>query len=144
MSRVLLIAADKPLPLCYHHEIRTKTIEADGTSYTISLPRGFQVSEHTYYRDSVNSLNFPIKPYQYELDLELNETDLHHLRAYLSENFSAGETAELWNIWQSHDFGRCPTHYAGRLEHFNMETLEQFLQESQSGEPGQCWLTVTI
>ena len=144
MSRVMLIAADKPLPLCCHHEIRTKYVVIEGKTHTISFPRGFQVSEHSYYRDCVDGLGFPMKPYQYELDLELNESDLHHLRIYLSENFSAGETVELWSIWQSNEFGKCPPHYVGTLADVDMETLEQFLWDDPTGDPGQCWLTITI
>ena len=144
MSRVLLIAADKPLPLCSHCEIRTKTVVIEGNPYTISFPRGFQISEHSYYRSCVDGLGLPMKPYQYELDLERNETDLHHLRAYLSENFSPGETVELWNIWQSNDFGSLPPHYHGSFTDLDMDTLAQFLTETQNDEPGQCWLSITI
>ena len=93
MSRVMLIAADKPLPLCSLCEVRTRTVTVEGTAHTISFPCGFQVSEHSYYRSCVDAFNYPMKPYQYELDLAAHETDLAHLKAYLLENFSSGESA---------------------------------------------------
>ena len=98
MSRVLLIAADKPLPLCSCCEVRTKTVTIEGTPHTISFPCGFQVSEHSYYRSCVDGLGYSMKPYQYELNLEIHENDLTNLKAYLSENFLSGEEVEFWNL----------------------------------------------
>ena len=98
MSRVYLIAADKPLPLCDKQAERTSTTLVNGKT-TISFVRGFRVSEHRYYRHAVDALGYSIKPWQYELEVELHPDDLTHLKQYLAENFSAGETVELWSIW---------------------------------------------
>jgi len=145
MSRVYLIAADKPLSFCDKRTERASTTIVSGTPYTISFLRGFRVGEHAYYRHAVDLLDYPIKPYQYELELELHEDDLTHLRQYLSENFSAGETAELWCIWVD-DYVKkpLPPHYRSMLADFDMETLEQFLNPNASDAPGQCYLTITI
>ena len=99
MSRVCLIAADKPLPLCDRQEERTSAVSVNGVSHTISFVRGFRVAEHRYYRSAVDVLHLPLKPFQYELELEHHEDDLMHLKDYLSRNFRPGETVELWNIW---------------------------------------------
>ena len=145
MSRVHLIAADKPLPLCDLQEVRTSTSVVSGETYTISFLRGFRVTEHRYYRSAVDSLEYPIKPYQYELGLELHEKDLAHLKEYLTQNFLSGETVELWSIWVGIDqSGRLP-HYSGNLKDFDMETMEQFLNpDPANNAPGQCWITITI
>jgi len=145
MSRVHLIAADKPLPLCDKQEERTSTTVVSGKSYTISCVQGFRVAEHIYYRRAVDLLNYPIKPYQYELETELHEDDLAHLKQYLAENFSAGETVELWCIWLDDcTHKKLPPHYRGALANFDMETLEQFLKPGTPGDPGQCYMTLTI
>ena len=146
MSRVYLLAADKPLPLCNKQTERASTSMVNGTPYTISFLRGFRVDNHTYYRHATDLLNYPIKPYQYELTLELHEEDLIHLKQYLTENFSAGETAELWCIWVDDCVEKpVPPHYRGRLADFDMETLTQFLQPpAHHDAPGQCFLTITI
>ena len=145
MSRVCLIAADKPLPLCDRQEERTSVISVNGCSHTISFVRGFRVAEHSYYRSAVDVLQLPRKPCQCELELELHEGDLMHLKDYLSRNFRPGETAELWSIWVGIDqSGRVP-HYSGLLKDFDMETLEQFLNPGlENGAPGQCRITITI
>jgi len=145
MSRVLLIAADKPLPLCDRQEERTSTVAVNGKPFTISFVQGFRVAEHRYYRSAVDVLAYPIKPCQYELELELHEDDLAHLKTYLAQNFRPGETVELWNVWVGIDqSGRLP-HYSGSLKDFDMETLEQFLNLGlENGAPGQCRMTITI
>ncbi|MBE6973357.1 MAG: hypothetical protein E7440_05705 [Ruminococcaceae bacterium] len=127
MSRVMLIAADKPLPLCSHCEVRTKTVVVEGTSHTISFPHGFQLSDHSYYRSCVDGFGYSMKPYQYGLDLAPNETDLTHLKNYLSENFSCGEQAELWSLWVSDLPGRTPLRSRIPLSAFTMGSLEQLL-----------------
>ena len=147
MSRVCLIAADKPLPLCDRQAERTSAVTVSGKAFTASFVRGFRVAEHTYYRSAVDILNYPIKPYQYELELELHEDDLRHLLEYLSAHFSPGETVELWSIWVGIDNnGRLPPHYTGKLADFGMDTLEQLLKpgNNPSGVPGQCRITVTV
>ena len=127
MSRVMLIAADKPLPLCSRCEMRTKTIVIEGTTYAISSSRGFQVLDHSYYRSCVDGFGYCIKPYQYELDLDSNETDLTHLKNYLSENLSQGEQAELWSLWVSDLPERTPLRSHIPLSAFTASDLEQLL-----------------
>ena len=85
------------------------------------------------------------KNQKYELELELYEDDLASLKQYLAENFSVGETAELWSIWVGIDqSGRLP-HYSGFLKDFDMETMEQFLKPGlENNAPGQCRITITI
>ncbi len=156
MSRVYLIAADKPLPLCDRQAERTTVKllpdlpafgDKQGVTVSFTALRGFRVAEHTYYRHAVDILNYPIKPYQYELELELHEDDLRHLREYLSAHFAPGETVELWSIWVGIDNdGRLPPHYAGKLADFDMDTLEQLVcpGNTPSGAPGQCRITVTV
>ena len=138
MSQVRLLAADRPLPLCDQQEEHTSTVMVRGEPVSITIPRGFLVEEHLYYRSAVDALDYPIKPWRYELELEAEEADLNALKAYLAENLHPGETAELWSIWLSDDVGKRPPHYRGTLADFDLETLRQFL------EPGQRWLSVTI
>ena len=146
MSRVHLIAADKPLPLCDRQEERASVTTVSGSSHTISFVRGFRVAEHSYYRHAVDILEYPIKPYQYELDAELHTDDLRHLKAYLREHFAPGETVELWSIWVGGcDERHAPPHYRGALADFDMDTLEQLLHPGTTdGSPGQCRMTITI
>ena len=144
MSRVCLIAADKPLPLCDRQAERASAVTVSGKAFTVSFVRGFRVAEHTYYRSAVDILNYPIKPYQYELELELHEDDLRHLLEYLSAHFSPGETVELWSIWVGADQSH-PVRYSGALGDFDMDTLEQLTNPpDRDGDPGQCCLTVRI
>ncbi len=106
MSRVYVLAADKPLP-------------------------GLQ--ELDYYRQAVEELGYPMKPFRYEFSLEKEETDLKYLRAYLVENFSQGETLELWSVWVHGDVNKkCPPRFQGRLADFDMDALEQFLSAKES------------
>ncbi len=127
MSRVYLIAADKPLPLCDRREERTATV---GT-YTVSALCGFSVAEHRYYRSAVDLLSLPMKPCQYEMQLECSERDLSSLRGYLAEQFSPGERVELWSLWVGIDEMPRPVRYQGELAAFDLETLEQFLAAPQ-------------
>ena len=144
MSRVHLMAADKPLPLQDRQAERTSAVKVSGREYTISFVRGFRVMEHTYYRHAVDILSYPIKPYQYELSIELHEDDRQHLKEYLAENFSSGETVELWNVWVGADQCR-PVRYSGTLAEFDAETLEQLLNPPErDGAPGQCCLIVRV
>lgn len=144
MSRVYLIAADKPLPLQNKQAERSSTVYVMGKPFTISAVRGFRVGEHIYYRHAVELLNYPIRPYQYELELEPHEKDLAHLLEYLRTNFIPGETVELWSIWVGVDQCR-PTRYSGTLPEFDMDTLEQLLNPPASNDaPGQCCLSVHI
>ena len=145
MSRVYLIATDKPLPLCGRQEERTSAVSVNGTSHTSSFVRGFRVAEHRYYRSAVDVLQLPLKPFQYELELELHEDDLMHLKDYLSRNFQPGETVELWNIRVGVDRSSKLPHFSGSLQEFDMETLNQFLNpDTPRHLPGQCRITITI
>lgn len=145
MSRVYLIAADKPLPLCDCQKERTSTHMVSGKPFTISFVRGFRVAEHSYYRHAVDILKYPIKPYQYELELELHEEDLVSLKEYLSQNFQSGENVELWSIWVGIDQSGRVSHYSGCLKDFDMETMEQFLKPGlENNAPGQHRFTIMI
>ena len=100
MSRVILIAADKPLPLCNLQEIRTtRSTLSDGETFVIDYESGFKVDKHTYYRPAVDALGYSMKSFSYELEFEPLDKDLLSLRTYLQENFTSGETLELWSLW---------------------------------------------
>ena len=145
MSCVCLIAAEKPLPLCNFQEMRTKTVVYGDTKYILSATQGFQVSEHCYYRYAVDQLNLTMKPYQYELSVEADESDLLHLKEYLSENFSAGEVVELWNLWVGVDRNDRVLRYRGELSAFDMDSLKQFLESNlENGKFSQIQMTITI
>jgi len=145
MSRVMLIAADKPLPLCDKRVERSKTSRIGGEAYTISCLSGFAVMEHAYYRSAVDSLALTMKPYQYELCTETHKDDLSEFKDYLERNFVSGEEAELWNLWVGDDdLGRVP-HYRGHLSDFDLDTLAQFeCPPHHDGGIGQCCLTIVI
>ena len=145
MSRVMLIAADKPLPLCDKQEERTVVSRFGGEEYRITCLSGFCVSEHAYYRPAVDALGYEIKPFQYELELEEHEKDLKNLLDYLREHFICGETVELWNLWVGDDQDNKPVRYAGNLADFDMDTLKQFLNPVlDNGVIGQCRMTITM
>ena len=127
MSRVYLIAADKPLPLCDRREERTATVG----KYTVSALCGFQVIEHQYYRGAVELLNLSMKPYRYELQLECNVHDLDALREYLAGQCDRGERIELWSLWVGDVTEPRPVRYQGCLSDFDMNTLQQFLAAQQ-------------
>lgn len=122
MSRVNLIAADKGLPLRDCQEFRESTATVSGKAFTIGVTCGFQVSPHVYYRDSVDSLGIEMKPFQYELDFQVCQTDLDHLLAYLRENFAPGEEVELWSLWVGSGPGST-RRYRGKLSEFDLGTL---------------------
>ena len=144
MSRIYLLAADKPLPFCDCQAERTTVVRVMGRSFTVTARRGFRVAEHSYYRHAVDMLNYPIKPHQYELELEPHPDDLAHLLEYLHSNFVPGETVELWSIWVGVDQSR-PVRYSGALADFDMDTLKQLTDPPErDGSPGQCCLTVHI
>ena len=145
MSRVLLLAADKPLPLCDRQTERTRTVSLSGKTFTITAMGGFAVREHSYYRSSVDELGYPMKPYQYELEIEIGEEDLADFRAYLEEQFASGEEIELWNLWVGDDdLGHVP-HYRGPMADFDLDTLAQFERPPHpDGGIGQCCMTIVI
>ena len=145
MSRVMLIAADKPLPLCDKQEERTVVSRFKGEEYRVTCLSGFRISEHAYYRPAVDALGYEIKPFQYELELEEHEKDLKNLLDYLREHFICGETVELWNLWVGDDQDNKPARYAGNLADFDMDTLKQFLNPMLgNGVIGQCRMIITV
>lgn len=144
MSQVLLLTADKALPLCDKQSERTKTFAVSGETFSVTTLCGFKVTAHGYYRSAVEELGHDMKPYRYELELEQCEEDLIHLLSYLRENFARGEEAELWNLWVGDDASR-PMRFRGELSDFDMDTLAQFLHPSpKRSSTGECCMTITI
>ncbi len=125
MSCVCLLAADKELPPVDRQEFRVKTVH----KVEIGMDAGFKLEPHRYYREAVDELGYPMKHYQYELSLEADERDLDHLRQYLAQHFSTGETVELWHLW----VGEHPrlVRFHGTLSDFDMDTVKQFLDTEQ-------------
>ena len=124
MSRVYVLASDRELPLQDCQELRTQ--ESGG--YSITLLQGFKVDRLDYYHQAVEELGYPMKPFRYEFTLEKEEADLKNLQAYLTENFSQGESLELWSVWVHDDVNKkCPPRFRGRLKDLDMDALEQFL-----------------
>ena len=106
---------------------------------------GFRVEEHSYYRQAVDELGYTIKPYQYELHLEVHEDDLANLKSYLTEHFTSGEKTELWNLWVGNDREERPIRYRGTLSDFDLDTLEQFLTfYIKDNKLNQCCMTIVI
>ena len=139
MSCVTLIASDKPLPLCSCREPRTKIVHTGAAKYTVSLPCGFQVSEHCYYRQAVDELDLPIRLFQYELSLTPEESDLRNLQDYLRTNCSPGDCVQLWSLWVGGPEDTfCPLRRSGTLEELSVDVLKLFLAETP------CWLEITI
>ena len=154
MSRVTLITADKPLPLCDYEENRTKIVrlpdtledpEWRGKELSVTAPAGFVVHEHNYYRPAVDALGLSMKSYQYELGMEVHETDLAHLLKYLRDNFSPGEEVELWNLWVGWDPGPMNRLQLG-LSELDMGLLEQFLEPHEEDDDviSQAFLNIKI
>ncbi|MCI8304875.1 MAG: hypothetical protein HFF52_09700 [Lawsonibacter sp.] len=86
----------------------------------------------SYYRQAVEELGYPMRPFRYELLLENKEGDLEYLRHRLEKDFSPGEVVELWSVWLSGDVNkRCPPRFRGRLADFDMEALEQLLSAEE-------------
>ena len=127
MSHVCILAADKKLPLCSRQEMRT--VQSRNTA--ITFQQGFQLEELIYYHQAVADLNYPMKPFLYELSLEENELDLRNFRRYCAENFSQGETLELWSVWVGDVNQKIPPHYRGTFQDFDMEALKQFLSAKE-------------
>ena len=142
MSRVLLIAADKPLPLCDKRGERPHTVTVRGKTFSITAMGGFSIREHSYYRNAVDMLGHSMKPYQYELEIEVREEDLSEFRAYLQSQFLPGEEAELWNLWVGDEPGPL-TRLRGKWEDFDLDTLKQFDRPfGYINAPGQCRMTL--
>ncbi len=131
MSQVLLIAADKPLPLCDYQENRTHQIRMGGRPMSLTLTEGLKVEEHYYYRDAVAELGFPMRPCQYELSLTQAEKDLWRLQDYLEHNLAPGERAELWSVRVGGEPGQLRWQKL-RLKELNMDALGLLFGGGQS------------
>jgi len=127
MSRVYVLASDRQLPPQDSQQPRAKVCKG----VSVTTPGGFKVEPLDYYRQAVEDLGYPMKPYRYEFELEKEETDLQNLRSYLEEHFSPGETLELWSVWVGDVKPKCPPRFQGRLADFDRETLEQFLSAKE-------------
>ena len=105
MSRVILLAADHPMPL-YDPDLRRISVS---NGFTVEVP-GFSVQDHEYYRDAVDSLGLEMKPFQYELNLDATDEDAEQLRTYLETN---GTRANRWSYgtcgWVTTAKPMCPT-----------------------------------
>ena len=146
MSCVILLAADRPLPLRAATTKRTRTVSAGGHTLTVEED-GFSVREQEYYRDAVETLGLGLemKPYRYELDVGATEQDAVLLRAYLEDHCAPGEQVELWNLWLGDDRETKVPSFRGQLMDLDREALEQLCSPHlQNGSPGQCRMTVTI
>lgn len=140
MSRVILLAADRPLPLM---EPAFRRIRRTGR-FAVETD-GFSVRPHEYYRGAVDELGLELKPFQYELDLEATQKDVDALRAYLADHCRPGERIELWNLWVGVDREDRVPHFQGELADLALDTLKQLCSLPMERDcPGQCRLTVTI
>ncbi len=135
MSRVMLIASDKPLPLCNIEERRTWIMKLSenfrnpalrGQERVMSGICTFAIQEHSYYRGAVDELELKMKHFQYELEVEDDEWGAEQLTAYLKEHLNPGEQVELWNLWVGYDI-ISPARVSGALHDFASDTLHQFL-----------------
>ena len=146
MSRIYLIAADRPLPLCGMEENWTRVMNLSerfhnpdlrGQERVISGRSQFRIQEHSYYRGAVDELGLELKGYQYELEVTEDQWGLEKLTAYLKENLSSGEQVELWSLWVGNE-NIPPARYRGHLNDFDMDTLHQFF-----GAESIC-ITITV
>lgn len=132
MSHVILLAADRALPLCPSAGRRVRSRGGVSIEYD-----GFSVEEHRYYRAAVEDLMLPLKPFQFELNLEADAEGLRCLRVYLTKTCSPGEQVQLWNLWVGG-----PPHrlyrFSGPLAAFDLDTLTQLMERYQT-----C-ITITI
>ena len=118
MSHVILLCADRPLPLYDSHARR---VRAEGS---VTLERdGFSVQANAYYRQAVEELDFPMKPCRYELDLRATTGDAEELHTYLEKNLCPGETVELWSVWVPRYPEDGLSRYRGRLDGLDREAL---------------------
>ena len=142
MSCVLLLAADKPLPLCDERGEVTHTVTVQGKAYTVTAMGGFSVNDHRYYRHAVEKLGYEMKPFQYELDLRPVQEDLEPFKAYMERQFSSGEEVQLWNLWVGNAPGPL-TCLRGEWKDFDLDTLKQFDRPGgYINAPGQCRMTL--
>ena len=140
MSLVILLAADRPLPLL---EPAFRRVRCTG-KFTVETD-GFSVRPHEYYQSVVDELGVELKPFRHELDLEVTQEDVDALRAYLADHCRPGERIELWNLWVGVDREDRIPHFQGELADLALDTLEQLCSLPMERDcPGQCRLTVTI
>ena len=148
MSRVLLLASEKPVPLMAPRGTRTWS----GGGVTVTAP-GFSVSEHTYYQGAVEALGFAMMPFRAQLDLAPCEDDMRLLKAYIRENFSSGEALELWSLWVGGGGGKRPRVRHCALRELELERLRLLCEPSYEpdytgdfpkGLISQICLTVTV
>ena len=132
MSRVILLAADHPLPY-YQSDIQRPSPLSRGP-IVVTLPWEsycFSVRPHRDYRMAVDELGLEIKPYQYELNLKATEQDTRELQNYLAQHCQTGEQVELWNLWVG-DVNVRAFHLEGPLSDLDKETLEQLFEKDQT------------
>lgn len=118
MSHVILLCADRPLPLYDPHARRVRvegavTVEGDG----------FSVQANEYYRQAVEELDFPMKPCRYELDLEPTDQDAGLLKQYLEQHLRPGEEVQLWSVWVPRYPEDGLSRYRGQWEELDREAL---------------------
>ena len=118
MSHVILLCADRPLPLYDSHARR---VRAEG-SVTVERD-GFSVQANAYYRQAVEELDFPMKPCRYELDLEPTDQDAGLLKQYLEQQLRPGEEVQLWSVWVPRYPEDGLSRYRGRWEELDREAL---------------------
>lgn len=138
MSRVILLAAEHPLP-CYQSDIQRPSPPNRGP-IVVTLPPEcycFSVQPHRDYRMAVEELGLEMKPHQYELNLDATEQDAQQLRDYLTQHGRPGEQVELWNLWVG-DMNVRAFHLEGPLRDLDKEALEQLFEKDQT-----C-MTITI
>ena len=118
MSHVILLCADRPLPLYDPHARR---VRAEGA---VTVERdGFSVQANAYYRQAVEELDFPMKPCRYELDLEPTDQDAGLLKQYLEQQLRPGEEVQLWSVWVPRYPEDGLSRYRGRWEELDREAL---------------------
>ncbi len=131
MSKVLLIAADRPLPLEDHQDFR----EHRSGRTVMSYVAGFQVAPLDYWRNAVEALDFEILPFRYELQLEHCQEDLDQLISYLCTNLFTGDSVELWSLWLGSDGAPRPRRYQGTIADFDLETLGMLTETLTEPDP---------
>lgn len=140
MSLVLLIASNLPLPACDLQEER----EYRHGNEVLRCPGGLKIEPLLYYRDAVEDLAFPMKPWRYELSIDPIAEDCTHLRQYLKENVEPGATLELWSLWVGGGPGRLHR-FRGTLAELDPQALE-VLSQDRPGlfEDGQVCISLCV
>ena len=118
MSHVILLCTGRPMPL-YGAQTR-RVCTAGGVTVEED---GFSVQANEYYGQAVEELNFPMKPWRYQLDLEATAQDAALLRDYLEEHLRPGEQAQLWSVWVPRYPEDSLSWYRGGLDSLDREAL---------------------